>query len=52
MIEMAGSKHIKFITRVLYVYNDLNPNNYKDARANDSLRNSAYIQSKKLYDEL
>ena len=52
MIEMAGPNHIKFVKRVLYVYNDLNPLNYKDARAQDSLRMAAYIQNKKIYDEL
>jgi len=30
MIEMAGSDHIKFIDKILYVYNDLNPCRDKD----------------------
>jgi len=30
MIEMAGEEHIKFIDKILYVYNDLNPCRDKD----------------------
>jgi len=52
MIEMAGLKHIKFIPRVLYMYNDLNPNNYKDARRDDSLYWADFIRNKEQYEEL
>jgi len=52
MIEMAGVKHIKFIDRVLYVYNDLNPHNDMKKFPQVSLRTAAYLQNKPLYPEI
>ena len=52
MIEMAGIKHIKFIDKVLYVYNDLNPHNDMKKFPEVSLRTAAYLQNKPLYDEI
>lgn len=52
MIEMAGLKRIKFIDRVLYVYNDLNP--YNDMKKYPELMNktAVYLQSKPPYREI
>ena len=54
MIEMAGYKHLKFIEKVLYVYNDNNPvaieNFKKDKRA--CLRERKYWKAKPSYPEL
>jgi glycosyltransferase involved in cell wall biosynthesis len=54
MIEMAGQKHLRFIDKVLYVYNDQNPvaleDYLKDKKA--CLRERAYWMSKPLYTEL
>ena len=51
MIEMAGS-HIRFIDKVLYFYNDLNP--ACDGTINPKLQieTGKYIQSKPIYKEL
>ena len=51
MIEMAGS-HLRFIDRVLYIYNDLNP--ACDGTVNPKLQieTGKYIQSKPIYKEL
>lgn len=50
MIEMSGDKHILFIERIMYVYDDLH-NNY-GGRAEENARNAEYIQSKQIYYEL
>jgi glycosyltransferase involved in cell wall biosynthesis len=51
MIEMAGS-HIKFVDKILYVYNDIT-NNYNDKeRAKENLRNFRYLQKKQRYKEI
>jgi len=50
IIEMAGDKRIKFVDRVLYVYNDLNPMNHRLTYTKDSLATAVYLQSKKSYD--
>jgi glycosyltransferase involved in cell wall biosynthesis len=54
MIEMCGQKHMRFVDKVLYVYNDQNPvahaNYVKDKRA--CLRERAYYVSKSEYSEL
>jgi hypothetical protein len=54
MIEMAGHTHLRFIDKVLYVYNDQNPIariDYKrDPRA--CLRERAFWMSKPSYPEL
>jgi glycosyltransferase involved in cell wall biosynthesis len=49
MIEMAGDKHIIFIDKIMYVYDDMN-NNY-GSRAEENMKNAEYIQSKPLYNE-
>jgi glycosyltransferase involved in cell wall biosynthesis len=52
MIEMAGIKHIKFIDRVLYIYNDLNPFNDMKKFPDVSIATAKYLQNKPLYDEI
>jgi len=49
MIEMAG-KHIKFIDKILYVYNDIT-NQYGN-RAEENIRNFKYLQGKTKYKEI
>jgi glycosyltransferase involved in cell wall biosynthesis len=51
MIEMAGS-HIRFIDKVLYIYNDQNPTNDFRVNADESIRIATYIRSKPSYKEL
>ncbi len=51
MIEMAG-RHIKFIDRILYMYNDLNPFCDGIIRTEEQLRTTEYIQNKEVYGEL
>lgn len=50
MIEMAGDKHVIFIDRIMYVYDDVN-NNY-NSRAEENMRMFKYLTEKPLYDEL
>lgn len=52
MIEMAGLKRIKFIDRILYVYNDLNPMNYMKTDPKLTIDVANYIQRMKPYDEI
>lgn len=52
MVEMCGNKHCKFIDEVLYIYNDLNPENVMKRNVKEQLRIAEYIRSKKEYDEL
>ena len=49
MIEMAG-KHIKFIDKVLYVYNDIT--NHYGSRAEENIMNFKYLQGKTKYKEI
>ena len=49
MIEMAGDKHIQYVDRILYVYNDIS--GYGN-RAEENMRNMEYIQSKPCYEEI
>lgn len=51
-IEMAGPKRIKFINKVLYVYNDLNPINDMKVNLTEQLTAAKEIQQKPLYKEL
>jgi glycosyltransferase involved in cell wall biosynthesis len=51
MIEMAGI-HIKFIDKVLYIYNDLNPKNIFRIDAVNSIKYSDYLIKKPVYREL
>lgn len=48
MIEMAGD-HVKFINKVLYMYNDLNPICDSALRAQEQVRTGERIQNKKQY---
>jgi len=52
MIEMAGAKHIKFIEKVLYVYNDLNPDCIFKVAPEKSVEESEYYINKQIYKEL
>lgn len=51
MIEMAGT-HIRFIEKVLYIYNDLNPLNEFRVRPNESSETANYIINKPEYKRL
>jgi glycosyltransferase involved in cell wall biosynthesis len=51
MIEMAG-KHIRFIEKVLYIYNDLNPLNEFRLKPEEAEETAKYIMSKKEYKRL
>ena len=55
-IEMAGLKHIKFIDKVLYVYNDLSPlcsaHDWKNKNMDHVYAVSAEIRAKPVYDEI
>ena len=52
IIEMAGDKRIRYIDRVLYVYNDMNPANHMKTMADESLKTAEYLQSKPSYEEI
>lgn len=55
-IEMAGLKHIRFIDRILYVYNDQNPlcsaDDWKKKDMSAIYEISKEIRNKKIYDEI
>lgn len=51
MIEMAGS-HVKFIDKILYMYNDLNPNCDGTLTPQEQVRTGKRIQAKDVYGEL
>jgi len=51
MIEMADS-HVRFIDKILYMYNDLNPNCDNAIRAQEQVRTGQKIQNKKEYARL
>jgi len=52
IIEMAGLKHIKFIEKILYYYNDITPNNAMKTDINILLKTERTIRDKNIYDEL
>ena len=52
MIEMAGLKHIKYIRRILYVYNDLNPLNEHNIDRDLQKCIEDEIRAKDIYEEL
>jgi glycosyltransferase involved in cell wall biosynthesis len=52
LIEMSGHKHIKFIEKVLYIYNDLNPSNDMKIHLKEQLRVIDIIKNKKEYKEI
>ena len=52
MIEMAGLSRIEFIDRVLYVYNDMNPQNDMKKFPEVSIATAKYLQNKPVYKEI
>jgi len=52
LIEMCGTKHCRFINEVLYVYNDLSPDNDMKINVEEQRRISVSIRNKSLYKEL
>lgn len=52
MIEMCGHGHMKFIDKILYVYNDLNPTNEMKVNKEEMLALAEEIKNKPPYDEL
>jgi glycosyltransferase involved in cell wall biosynthesis len=52
MIEMAGAKHIRFIKKVLYIYNDINPVCLFKVNPKESVWWADYFRSKPIYNEL
>lgn len=52
LIEMAGAKHIKFIEKVLYIYNDLNPACITNMAPDESIIESEYYMTKEIYNEI
>jgi glycosyltransferase involved in cell wall biosynthesis len=52
LIEMAGESHARFIEKILYIYNDLNPNGDGTVNPELQIKTGEYIQSKKIYNEL
>lgn len=52
LIEICGPKHTKFISKVLYIYNDLNPSNEMKLNSKEQLRIAADIKNKKEYNEI
>jgi hypothetical protein len=51
MIEMAG-KHISYIEKIMYIYNDLNPNCDGTINPELQIRTGKSIQNKPIYPEL
>lgn len=51
-IELCGSKRIKFISKVLYVYNDLNPLNEMKIKTKKQLQTQSAIIKKTVYKQL
>ena len=49
IIEMAGNKHMKFIDKVLYVYNDLSPGNEMKVNMDRQLNSAKEIREKLVY---
>jgi glycosyltransferase involved in cell wall biosynthesis len=52
LIEMCGHKHMRFIEKVNYLYNDLNPSNDMKLRKEEQLRTEKEIKDKPCYQEL
>ncbi len=52
MVEMCGQKHMKFITKLTYVYNDRNPLNDSKVGKEYQLSMGEEIQAKPIYLEL
>jgi glycosyltransferase involved in cell wall biosynthesis len=51
-VEMAGAKHIKFIEKILYIYNDTNPTCIYLVAPEKSIEESDYYINKEPYNEL
>lgn len=51
-LEICGLKHIKFIDKVLYYYNDLNPLNEMKVDKDNQLRIGTRLRSLPIYDEI
>jgi len=52
IIEMCGHTHMRFIGKVNYIYNDMNPANEMKIYKDEQLRVAEYIRSKPIYGEL
>ncbi len=52
MLEMAGNKHIKFIDKILYIYNDLNPCNDMKMEPLKTITMAEYLIAKPVYKEV
>jgi len=52
MVEIAGSKHIKFISKVLYIYNDMSSGNEMKVNQQRQLATAKEIREKPIYEEL
>lgn len=52
LLEICGPKHTKFIGKVLYVYNDINPLNDMKVHQSEQLRVIEIIKNKNEYNEL
>ena len=52
LLEMCGPKHTRFISKVLYIYNDLSPDNEMKTNAADQLRIAAEVRNKNEYEEI
>jgi glycosyltransferase involved in cell wall biosynthesis len=52
MIEMAGMHRIRFIPQVLYIYNDLNPQNDMKKYPELMQKTATYLQNKPIYPEI
>lgn len=49
MLEMAGYKHVKFIPKVLYLYNTINPNSFFRRNINRQFNLANFIKNKSNY---
>ena len=52
MLEMCGKKYHCFIDKILYVYNDMNPECVYKILPEENLKESQYFRNKKPYKEL
>lgn len=52
MVEMSGLKHMKFIDKVLYIYNDEYSGNERKTDLEKQLKTTYEIRQKPIYDEL
>ena len=52
LIEMSGNKHIRYVEKILYIYNDLNPASVTNSNPQRSVIESVYFMKKPIYPEL